>query len=161
MTKEELIEHSAAEVRRSPELFNEYLRIYTEEKGKRPSCAACSFASTFNKWVADSKAAEIPTPMADNTFILKDIKKTIIVPFSGGKVLNAYADDSVAELYLSQKGNFINMEARKSLFIKLPDSMIKQDPEAAPKAAEEAKESSVTVGSIPKKRKKSKPSKSA
>ena len=160
MTKEELIEYSAAEVRRSKELFDEYLRIYIEEKGKRPSCAACSFASTFNKWAAQSKAVKIPKPMADNTFILKDEKKNFIVPFSGGKVLNSYADDSIAELYLSQRGNGIDEIARENLFIQLPESMRTKDAPAAivPDApeAKEDKVDSITVGSVPKPKAKAK-----
>ena len=117
MTISELIVHSAEEIRRDPGLFSEYIRLYKEEKGKKPPCAGCSLASTLSAWIRSHTPKRIKMA-TDNTFELVKGKKFIHVPFTG-RVIDEYSPDELVETYLSQ----VTGEARKKReanFITLP-----------------------------------------
>lgn len=118
MTIEELIIHSAEEIRRSPGLFAEYIRLYTLEKGKKPPCAGCSLASTLSKWLRDHEPKL--ESMSDNTFKLVKGKTFLRVPFTG-QVITKDSPDELVEFFLAQaKGD--ELEKRKAAFEILPSA---------------------------------------
>lgn len=140
MSIEELIIHSAEEIRRNPGLFSEYIRLYKEEKGKKPPCAGCSLASTLSKWLRDHEP-KIES-MSDNTFKLVKGKTYLRVPFTP-HVITKDSPDELVEMYLSQ----VSGEARK---------VREKAFEVLPQAKVEITEELDTPTPAPKKRRKKK-----
>lgn len=142
MTKEELIQYSAKEVRSDAHLYTEFLRIYQEEVGH--GCASCQFKSVFASWQrAGSTTNQNYNSMAQsNTFILKQANARYRV--SESEILSAKASDEIALKWLSLKsygGNSTKKENLEKVFKKLPKGYGEtESPAPAPK--KEAKETS-------------------
>jgi hypothetical protein len=117
MSIDELIIHSAEEIRRNPDLFTEYIRLYKEEKGKKPPCAGCSLASTLSAWMR-SHAPKKSKMATDNTFELIKGKKFIHVPFTG-RVIDDSSPDELVFTYLNQVTGEARLK-REANFTKLP-----------------------------------------
>jgi len=134
MSVDELILYSAKEVRANPDLFKEYIRLYTEEIGKKPNCATCQFSGTYERWVGNhSTASKKLNKMSNNTFTLIKTKRAIVVPFTGGQVINEDATDDLVRLYLDQVQGAARV-VREANFTKLPDEPKAVEISAVPKA---------------------------
>lgn len=117
MTKEELIQYSAAEVRSTSHLYSEFLRIYKDEHGS--GCASCQFKTTFAAWQAE-KSQNYKT-MSQNTFILKEPNVRFRV--NDREILSAKASDEIALKWLSLEsygGNPTTKENLEKVFKVLP-----------------------------------------
>lgn len=142
MTKEELIQYSAKEVRSDAHLYTEFLRIYQDEVGH--GCAACQFKSVFASWQrAGSLTNQNNNSMAQsNTFILKQANARYRV--SESEILSAKASDEIALKWLnlqSYGGNKTTKANLEKVFKKLPKGYGETEaPTSAPK--KEAKETS-------------------
>jgi hypothetical protein len=147
ITKEELIKFSPMQVRRDKELFNAYLTIYKEEKGRKPNCASCSFASTFTRWANEAQTKKTLI-MADNTFTLKNPKRKVLVPFSHGQVLTAFSTDELAIKFLTQKGNGVNLEARRAMFVTLPEGLDKKKAKKIEQSVEGVMDGDLTLAEL-------------
>lgn len=116
MTKDELIQYSAKEVREKAHLFSEFLRIYQDEYGH--GCAGCQFKSTFAAWQAQTPNNKT---MSQNTFILKEPNARFRV--NDSEILSAKASDEIALKWLaleSYGGNPTKKENLEKIFKVLP-----------------------------------------
>lgn len=121
MTKEELIQYSAAEVRSTSHLYAEFLRIYKDEYGS--GCASCQFKSVFASWQRDgNQTIQNNKTMSQNTFILKEPNARFRV--NDSEILSAKASDEIALKWLnleSYGGNPTKKENMEGVFRILPD----------------------------------------
>lgn len=138
MTKNELIQHSVEEVRKSAHLYSEFLRIFKEENGK--GCTSCKFKQIFSSWQREQNQPKNINTMENNTFILRDSNARYRVNES--EILSSKASDEIALKWLSLKsygGNATNKDNLEKVFKKLPKDYGKDSaPASAPK--KEAKE---------------------
>lgn len=120
MTKEELIQYSAAEVRSTSHLYSEFLRIYAEEYGR--GCAACQFKTVFASWQRDGdQTIQNYKTMSQNTFILKEPNARFRV--NETEILSAKASDEIALKWLALTeygGNPTKKENLEGIFRTLP-----------------------------------------
>lgn len=122
MTIFELIKYSANDVKTNKHLFAEFLRLYEEENGKKPNCASCVFASTFNKWKFKHTLKNKTKKMGSqkqNTFKLKIETAIYRVPFSTTVITKDSTDKDVLDYIDQDKGRY--KDAREKIFLKLPE----------------------------------------
>lgn len=146
--KDNLLKHSATEVRNSRTLFAEFVFIYTAEGGNKRDCMSCNFKSVFIRWQRANSVEGIKKKqqMASNTFKLKNPKEQIYVPGGAGTITESSPDELVVSFLNQEKGK--NKDARiNRFFAQIPESM-REKPKAA-KKQEERKEVKKTA---PKKR---------
>lgn len=136
MTKEELIQYSAKEVRSTAHLYSEFLRIYKDEYGR--GCASCQFKSVFAGWQSQQSKNNIT--MSANTFILKEPNARYRV--SETEILSKNANDDVALKWLALKsygGHATKKDNLERVFKKLPKGY-GETAAPAPASKKEAKE---------------------
>lgn len=120
MTKDELIQYSAKEVRSDAHLYTEFLRIFQDEYGR--GCAGCQFKTTFSSWQRAGESIQKNNTMSQNTFILKEPNARFRVNES--EILSSKASDEIALKWLSLKdygGNPTKVENLEKVFKKLPE----------------------------------------
>ena len=133
MTKEDLIKAGKNQVRNNPDLMSAYKKIFSQEFGREPDCAGCTFNRDWERLTnpSNSKNQEI---MSDKTFRLKrtDIIYTYYLDNkkSGRKdTFRRYGNvmtEDFAENYLTH-GTEQQIAERKKQFAILPKKFIETE----------------------------------
>ncbi|TSE05255.1 hypothetical protein [Aquimarina algiphila] len=124
MEKQEIIRYSANQVRQSPELFAEFLRLYEIEFGVKPNCAGCAFSSTFSKWKKSFNKI-IQMKKHDNTFKLNPKYTQLYVP-GNGEVITSNSEDSLVIEFLTQEDGKYFESRKLTFFEELPEGLTEE-----------------------------------
>ena len=137
MTKEDLIKAGKNQVRNNPDLMSAYKKIFSQEFGREPDCAGCTFNRDWER-LTNSTNTQIQEIMSDKSFKLKN--NAIIYSYDvedkkAGRKLRKRAYGNVmseefAENYLTH-GTEHEIAERKKQFAILPNKFIETEDENA------------------------------
>lgn len=126
MTKDELFRHSASDIRRKPELFAEFRRLYVEDGYSLQGCIGCGFSNNFESWKSKhfkSKNIEImESENSKNTFVIHRNYNKLYVPYINKVITKDSPDDLVLEFLNQDNGKYFDMRC-KNFFEVLPESL--------------------------------------
>lgn len=133
MTVEELIKAGKDQVRNNPDLMSAYKKIFSQEFGREPDCAGCTFTRDWER-LTNSSNTQIQEIMSDKSFKLKNnavIYSYDVEDKNAGRKLRKRAYGNVmteefAENYLTH-GTEQQIAERKKQFAILPKKFIETE----------------------------------
>lgn len=126
-TLHSLFSYSAQEIRSNPELLSLFVLAYKEVYGSEPSCSGCALKSEFENLKRHYENREKKEVMSTNkTFQLVKVKNEILSYVHKGQKYRMYDFNMTEEFAIAflTNGTKEQIEERKGLFKKIPDSLI-------------------------------------
>lgn len=135
MTVTDLIKAGKDQVRRNPDLMSAYIQLFTEQFGRKPDCAGCTFNYDWQR-LTNSTNIQNSEIMSDKTFRLKNSGIIYSYDVDDKKLKRkirkrAYGNvmtEEFAELYLTH-GTDQQIADRKKQFAVLPKNFIESNDE--------------------------------
>ena len=137
MTKEQLLKHTAHEIKKDKVLYAVFLKEYKKENGENAGCSSCAFRSVINRWKQQINIKTMSTKKTvKGTFKLLNELAIIRIPFTT-KVIDKNSSDKDVKAFLKldeTNARFFRELPKDAKQVKAEADKLKAEKEAQDKA---------------------------